>query len=208
MPVLHRTSRLDVYEPDLPVLRPGQHPARGELRSVVRAHVLRAATFGDNAFQHPCHASRAQAGVGLQRQTLAGIRIHDAQDAHHPAGRQTVDDEVHRPLLIGSCQTRLNSAIAHQTLALLAPHHQAFLHVQTIDQLHVHLLASTAQQRVQPTIAVARLLPCQLHQLASQLRVAVRPRLVPVARPLHAQQLAGRALAQPVLGGNERNVSS
>jgi len=57
-------------------------------------------------------------------------------------------------------------------------------------------------------IAVARLLPGQLQQRLTQLRVAVRPGLVSIARPLQAQQLAGRALAQPELGGDERHVAS
>src|SRR5277367_3542420 len=45
MAVLHRAARLDMHQPDLPVLRPRQHAPRGELRPVVRAHVLRTATF-------------------------------------------------------------------------------------------------------------------------------------------------------------------
>ena len=52
---------------------------------------------------------------------------------------------------------------------------------------------------MQPSIAVARLLTSQLHQRLAQFDVAVRPRLVPIARPLHAQQLAGRVFAQPKL---------
>src|SRR5271155_2511191 len=52
--VLHRATRLDVHQPDLPVLRPGQHTPRGELRPVVRAHALRPATLADQPLQHPC----------------------------------------------------------------------------------------------------------------------------------------------------------
>jgi hypothetical protein len=52
---------------------------------------------------------------------------------------------------------------------------------------------------MQSPIAVARLLPSQLHQRLAQFDVAVRARLIPIARPLHAQQLAGRAFAQPEL---------
>ena len=80
--------------------------------------------------------------------------------------------------------------------------------VNWIHTLHVHLVASPFQQRMQPPIAVARLLPRQLHQLLAQCDVAVRPRLIPIARPLHAQQLAGRAFAQPELDRDERNLFS
>lgn len=55
------------------------------------------------------------------------------------------------------------NAIAHHTLALFASHHQHSLHIQPIDPLHFYLLSPTAQQPVQTTIAVSRLLPCQLH---------------------------------------------
>jgi hypothetical protein len=61
---------------------------------------------------------------------------------------------------------------------------------------------------MQPAIAVARLLPCQLHQLIAQFDVAVRSRFITIARSLHAQQLAGRAFAQPELDRDERNLFS
>jgi hypothetical protein len=61
---------------------------------------------------------------------------------------------------------------------------------------------------MQPAIAIARLLPRQLHQLLAQFDVAVRSRLIPIARPLHTQQLAGRAFAQPELDRDERHLFS
>src|SRR5271170_6941857 len=73
--VLHRAPWLDVHQSDLPILRPGQHAPRGELRPVVRAHVLRAATLPDQPFEHPRHPPRAETGVGLQRQALARVYV-------------------------------------------------------------------------------------------------------------------------------------
>ncbi len=165
--VLHRAARLDVHQAYLEVLRPADHAPRGELRPVVRAHRLGPAALGDQPLQHAGHPARAKAGVGLQRQALARVRIDHAQDAHHPPGRQAVDDEVHRPLLVRPGQPSLRSAVAHQPLAPLAAYSQTLFHIQPVDPLHVHLMASTAQQRVQPTVAVTRLLPCQLQQLTS-----------------------------------------
>ena len=52
-----------------------------------------------------------------------------------------------------------------------------------INTLHVDLVASTLKQDMQPSIAVARLLPSQLHQRFAQFDVAVRSRLVSIARP-------------------------
>src|SRR5271163_4799512 len=40
IPVLHRPSGLDMHEGDLPLLGPADHAARGELRSIVRAHAF------------------------------------------------------------------------------------------------------------------------------------------------------------------------
>src|ERR1039458_8264264 len=208
MAILHRPSRLDVHQPNLPVFRPAQHAPRGELRAVVRAYVLRPATLFDQPLQHTRYASAAQAGVGLKRQTLTRVRIHHAEDAHHPPGCQAIHDEVHRPLLVGPDQTRRQRSIPHQMLALPAPNRQPFLQIQPVNTLHVDLVASTLEQDMQPSIAVARLLPSQLHQRLAQLDVAVRARLISIARPLHAQQLAGRAFAQPELDRDERHFFS
>ena len=208
VPVLHRPAGLDVYQPDLPVLGPAQHAPRSELRAVVQAQDLRPATFSDQPLQHPGHASRTEAGIGLQRKALARVGIDHAQDADHPPGCQAVDDEVHRPLLVGTDQTRFLRSIPHQPLALPAPDSQTFLDIEPVDTLLVHLVTATTQQRMQPSVAVARLLPRQLHQLLAQCDVAVGSRLISVARPLHTQQLAGRAFAQPELDRDERNFFS
>jgi hypothetical protein len=42
----------------------------------------------------------------LKRKALACIRIEHAEDTHHAPSCQAIDDEVHRPLLVGSCQQR------------------------------------------------------------------------------------------------------
>ena len=65
---------------------------------------------------------------------------------------------------------RGSGTIPHQPLALPPPHRQPLLHIQPVDSLHVHLVAATLQQRMQPSIAVARLLPSQLYQLLAQFR--------------------------------------
>src|ERR1019366_2546706 len=85
MSILHRPSRLDVHQPNLPVFRPAQLATRGELRSVVRAQVLRPATLFDQPLQHTRHPSAAETGVGLKRQTLTCVRIYHAEDSHHPS---------------------------------------------------------------------------------------------------------------------------
>src|SRR5450631_1188243 len=196
MAILHWPSRLYVYQPHLPVFSPTQHATRGELGSIVRAHVLRPATLIDQPLQHTRHPSAAQAGVGLERQALTRVRIHYAQDPHHPPGCQAIHDEVHCPLLVGPDQSRRLGTIPHQPLAPPPPNRQPFLQIEPINALHVDLVTSSPKQNMQPSITVARLLPGQLHQLFAQCDVAVWTRFIPIARPLHAQQLAGRAFAQ------------
>ena len=61
---------------------------------------------------------------------------------------------------------------------------------------------------MQPSIAVARLLPRQLHQRFAQFDVAVWSWLIPIARPLHTTQLAGRTFAQQELDREERHFFS
>ena len=58
---------------------------------------------------------------------------------------------------------------------------------------------------MQPSIAVARLLPRQLHQRFAQFDVAVWSWLIPIARPLHTTQLAGRTFAQQELDREEQD---
>jgi hypothetical protein len=60
--------------------------------------------------------------------------------------------------------SRGSDALAQQPLAPLSSHHQTLFNIQSIDSLHVHLIASSAEQRVQPTITAARLLSCQMEQ--------------------------------------------
>src|ERR1019366_2269705 len=159
MSILHRPSRLDVHQPNFPVFRPAQHATRCELWSVVRAHVLGSATLFDQPLQHTRYTSTPQAGVGLKRQALTRVRIHHAEDPHHPPGCQAINDEVHRPLLVGSDQSRRQRSIPHQMLPLPAPNGQPFLQIQAVNALHVDLITSALKQDMQPSIAVTRLLP-------------------------------------------------
>ena len=101
--------------------------------------------LADQLLQHSWHTAYAEAGIGFKRETLARVRTDYAQDSHHASGRQAVDDEVHRPLVIGYGQLLLCGALTHQTLAPLTSHHQTFFDMKPIDSLHVHLTAYTAQ---------------------------------------------------------------
>jgi hypothetical protein len=108
--------------------------------------------------------------------TWTTLRMRTIRPVANPSTMKSIAHSWFGPISRGSA-----ARIAHQTLALLTPHHQPLFHIQPVDPLHVHLVAATAQHSVQPAIAIARLLPGQLHQRLAQLRVAVRPWLVPIA---------------------------
>ncbi len=206
--VLHRSSWLDVDQVDPAFFCPAQHAPRCELRSVVGTHTLRLATLLDQLIQRSRHATAAKARISLQHQALARERIDHTEDANHPAVRQSIHDEVHRPLLVRTYQPWLDLLFTDQPFAPATAHRQPLLDIQPVDSLHVHRLPATLQNRMQPSISVTRLLPGQLHQLVAQLRVPIRSRLIPIAGSIHAQQLAGPALAQIKSRRDERNILS
>ncbi len=91
--VLHRLARLDVDQADLRVLGPARHAPRGELRSVVRAHVLGPTALGDRSFQRPRHATGAKAEVGFERQALARVSIqHSEMRTIRPVAKPSGDE--------------------------------------------------------------------------------------------------------------------
>jgi hypothetical protein len=92
MSVLHRPAGLDVNQPDLEVLRqpsmrrevnPGPLSER-RFSGLPRSPISRSSTLVTRP--------GAEAGVSLQSKALARVGIDHAQDAHHPPGRQPVDE--------------------------------------------------------------------------------------------------------------------
>ncbi len=79
-----------------------------------------------------------------------------------------------------------HSRVAYQPLTPAPSHREFCFRVQSVNTLHVHLVPTAAEHRVQSSIPVARLLPCQLQQCFAQLHVAVRPRLIAITRPVRA----------------------
>ena len=77
--------------------------------------------------------------------------------------------EIERPLLVGRRVYPQRRTQAHAVLALLAAQRQAGFAIDPVHPLVVHLLAFTAQQRVQTPIAVARLLASQRDQTLARL---------------------------------------
>src|SRR6266852_125789 len=64
--VLHRSSRLNVDQLDLPLLAPAQEMPRGELRSVVTANRFWQPSLFDRLFQGAAHSRTRQTRIYLQ----------------------------------------------------------------------------------------------------------------------------------------------
>ena len=112
MAVLHRPAGLDMAQFDLPLQPPGQEVATGQFGSVVATDRLWDAASCDHFVQHACHTTAGEAGVNLQRKTLAGEGIHDAQHPDRASCRYHIVCEVQGPLLVGSREPHLRRTAA------------------------------------------------------------------------------------------------
>src|SRR5690348_7758220 len=177
---------------------PSQEVTAGQLRPVVAANRLRHTAFGDDRLQHPGHPSRGEAGVHLQRQALAGVRIHDAQRPNRAPALHRIVHEVQRPLLVRRRPLHQRLTRTNTVLSLLAPDHQPRRAIDPVQSLVVHPLTRPTEQHVQPAVSEARLLPRQLHQPGSQGLVAA-PALVAIGSRCHQHQCAGPPLTEGVL---------
>ena len=89
----------------------------GQLATVVHANPLRTAALGDHRVKRACHAPAWQTRVHLQRQAFAGESVHHGQHSHRAPIRQTIVNEINRPLLIGFPRQKIVLPLAHQALA-------------------------------------------------------------------------------------------
>jgi hypothetical protein len=96
----------------------------------------------------------AEPRIGGRR--IAGMGVHDGQDAQLPTGGQLVMHEVHRPDLVGMCG--IGSVFPklgfHPSLGRLVPQLQAQLVVKPAGSLHVDRPAFPLQQDMYTPIAI------------------------------------------------------
>ena len=106
--------------------------------------------------------------------------------------------EIERPLLVRRGVDPQRSTCTHAVLALLAAQSQAGFAINPMNPFMVHMLAFTAQQHMQSTVTITRLLPRQFQQPFAQPLVGIA-RLIAIARHRNQQQSARTALAEGIL---------
>ncbi len=157
--VLHRTSRLNVYQLDLLLDAPCQKMPARQLRPVVAANRLRRPSFRHDPLQHPRHAPTCKTGVHFQCQALSCVRVHHAQHPDRSPAFHRVVHKVQRPFLIRRCASSQRLSRSHAVLALLAPDTQSCLPIHSMHSFVVHRFSAASQQNMQAPIAKPRLLP-------------------------------------------------
>ena len=143
--ILHRLARLDMNHRDALLFAPRQEVPAGELRPVVAAHRFRLAALGNDPLQHARYLLAADPRADLDRRTLPCVAVDDRQRPQSASAGQCIGNEIQRLLLVGPAQDGIGGAIAREPLPLQPPHHQAFLAVEPVDTLHVHLPAAARQ---------------------------------------------------------------
>ena len=194
--VLHRPAGLNVHQCDaLSSHQPEDVPA-GELRPVVAAQVP-GVPRSRITRSMPCHLPAGDTSVDFDRRGLSRVAVHQGQRTQRAPSCQRIGNEVQRPFLVRPDEQRVHRhrSLAGAFASAAAP--SAFGSVQPMDASYAPPPSPVRSVDPQPPVAEARLLPRQCHQRLAQLRVAVRPRLIPVCRAVHFQELASMALARP-----------
>ena len=114
MPILHRSTRLDMYEADLTFHAPGEEVPGSQLRTVIAPDALWLSTPGDDPFKDPRDSPACEARIDFQCEALTRERIDDAQHADSAAGRNCVGGKVQRPLFIRRSNGIGRNAASHQ----------------------------------------------------------------------------------------------
>ena len=199
--ILAGFSWSDEAQGDPVLMDPGIQWATDELRAVVDRDPCRLPVPGDDPLQGPHHPLRRQAQRHLDAQAFPGEDINHVERADAPPISQLVAGEVHAPL-----HPRMQRAgqwltlRARDLLPPFPPHRQAFLAIEPLDPLAVDALTFPAQQRMEPTVAVSRVLRGQLAQSRDQRRRVAATTAIPLRRATHSYQPAGPAFAESVVG--------
>src|SRR5947209_7836263 len=206
MPVLDGFSGLNMNHRDAPLFAPLLEIQAGELRTVVAPNGARRTTFCNNPLEHARHLPAGDARINFDGQRFFRVAVDQRERSQRSPCSQSIGNKVHGPFLVWPHQQSVHRYAARQSLSLEPPYHQALSFVEPVDALHIHLPPLPHQQRPQPAVAIPGVLPRHGQQRLTELRVSIRPRLIPVRRAVHFQELASVALAERMLGHYQRHV--
>src|SRR4051794_37272668 len=202
--VLPRAPRGDVQRLRPTTGQPAPHRLRHELGAVVAADELRLAPHLEEVLQGRYHILGSQVPLHLDRQAFSGELVHHRQDPQAPAVDGLVVDEVVAPDVARALGPAAGAAVLALAQATAFPldlgHFQALTTPEPVDPLEVDRPPLSHQQGLDPTVAIAGVLPGQGPDPQQQLFLSFSfgPD-VPLTRPGHAQGSAG-----PTLGDLER----
>jgi len=184
---------------------PRLHRLGDELRPVVGPDMSGHATQDEQIRKHVDDVMRIQPPRHPDRQSLAGEFIDDVEHAQLAAVIRAVLDEIIGPDMVGPfrLQPDAGAVIQPQPGPLRLPlwHLQPLPAPDPLDALLVHQPAGTPQQRRDPPVAVAAILPGQGNDVGRQRRFVIRCLGdLALRRPWLAEHAAGKPLRYPERG--------
>lgn len=195
---------------DVAIPRPPQDRHTGQFSAVIADHHGWLGQALENCeIELAGNAHTRDRGVGDERQALPAVVIDQGEDPEPTSADKRVRHEVEAPALVRPLRDRHGCPRAQCPLATTASAHlQALLAIaqaaavlgalpkaEPLELLVVHRPSFPAQQPVQSAIAEPAALPRQLADAGSCLGIIRPPADIAHRRSIHAQSLAGPALA-------------
>src|SRR5512141_2065924 len=198
--VLHRTAWPNEAQLHFVAHGPGFHRATAELAAVVHRDAFRQAasfllgTFECLDYLHPRHRA-----IGFQLNALPRELIHHGQNAERSPVRQLIAHKIHAPAVVRSYSyAGWHGPSSRHLPSLFRSYNQAFLPVQSIDALGIHMPAFAPQQHRPPAIAVAHVRSRHLPQTMAQHFIKHSPAPVAQRPDRQLNQPRRMPLADPV----------
>jgi len=166
--ILHGSPWLDQDVANPVRLRPSQECPTCEFRPVVGPNHLGIATKQSCLIQQPRDVLTRDPVVNGDIDALMAEVIRHGEILQSPAVAQAVGHKVHAPDLIYLCGQLQRHTLMHGTLGLLAlANGQVGVAVKPIHPFVIHSGKLWSQQIVDPSIAKATTLMCDLHNAAT-----------------------------------------
>src|SRR6185312_6973785 len=170
---------------------------RCELSPVVDLnHFRQLASFLAYLTQDACDVFSTEARLRPKCQAFARMYIDQREDADLLSTREYIVHEIHGPALICRCSNlkRRPHSCRFPTPRALACERESFFAIKPINSLVIHHPALASQHHVEPQVAKADAIPCELVQPSSE-RLLGRPdTLVANHRSVYCHRSARPAL--------------
>ena len=201
--VLPRTTGLDVERSGTHRRQPCPQRLGGELRTVVRADVIRHPAHQHDICQGFDHHLRPDTALHADRQGLPGVFVDQAEQAHRPTIMRPSGHEVIAPDVVRTLRPQPNAAPVVQPQPapgpLLARHLQRLPAPDMFYPVTTHPQATAIDHDRDPAIAIATILAGEADDALGQ-QILIGPEDGPIAlcAPGLAEDAASTALRDAV----------